>query len=502
MTDFIPATTGLSRVFLIDGRAGPEAEPEYFSCYRAQALSQSFGDVTDIECPDPNRPGAFVTVGQFQSGEERAELTLEGRYAIDVRSALLRLARNKCNVDVQLHFGDCENLSDHNSFKKVLYLENVLLSSYNTEDLGALTDDDVSAVNESVDLSADNIYDIIPNTWASKAGDLVTNEAVDGVVCDEVQCGECGDPSGGCNRMFVITLAAGGSPTTPADVVYSIDGGTTWYAHDIESLGVADNPSAVDCIKGFLVVVSNDNGYAHYAPLSDFDAFGTDPVWTEVQEGFVAGGEPNDLSSPDGAMAFIVGDSGYVYRMGTPSNGVTVLDAGTLTVSNLTRVDALSDSFCVAVGEDGVILFTEDGTSWQLLTTPPVGVGVDFTAVAVKSKDEWWVATEGGVLYYTTNAGLNWTIKALPTGTATGITDIAIQNDSIMYVTWDDGTNGYVAGSFNGGYDFVAMPFGSAILPAADVFNFVAPCPNDPELVLTGGLDDDAADGIVVTAKM
>ena len=60
MPDFIPATTGLSRVFIIDGRAGPENVPEFFNCYRAQALSQSFGDITDIECPDPTRPGQYT----------------------------------------------------------------------------------------------------------------------------------------------------------------------------------------------------------------------------------------------------------------------------------------------------------------------------------------------------------------------------------------------------------------------------------------------------------
>ncbi|GAG23491.1 unnamed protein product, partial [marine sediment metagenome] len=37
MSDFIPATTGLSRVFIIEGRARPDHVPEYFSCMRGQA---------------------------------------------------------------------------------------------------------------------------------------------------------------------------------------------------------------------------------------------------------------------------------------------------------------------------------------------------------------------------------------------------------------------------------------------------------------------------------
>jgi len=505
MSDFIPATTGLSRVFVIEGRAGPENEPVFYSCYRAQALSQSFGDVTDIECPDPTRPGKYVTVGQFQSGEERAEITLEGRYAIDIRSTLLRLARAACPVDSQVHFGDCEDLSDHNSFKKILFLENSLLSAYNTEDLGSLSDDDTSEVNESVDLSADEVYDIIAATWVSKAGDLVTNEVIDVAICDEVSCGgDCGDPSMGCNRIFAISIQAGGSPGTPPDVIYSVDGGTDWYADDIDTLGAAEDPSAVDCLKGYLVVVSNDNGYAHYCLLTEFDEFGTDPAFTEVQTGFVAGGEPNDIVATD-TQAFIVGDAGYIYNMATPPNGVTVLDAGTLTISNLLAVDALSDSFAVAVGADGVILFTEDGSSWQLLTTPPVGVGVDITAVAIKSKQEWWIGTDAGDLYYTLNAGLNWTEKAFPGSGATVdvITDIKIQTDSIMHVSFYTTTpDGRVVTSFNGGYDFVAMPLGTAVFPANDQINALAVCKVDPELVVAVGLADDGADGIIVTGKM
>ena len=49
MSDFIPAQTGLSRVFIIEGRARPDHVPEYQSCMRAQALSKSFGDVTGCD---------------------------------------------------------------------------------------------------------------------------------------------------------------------------------------------------------------------------------------------------------------------------------------------------------------------------------------------------------------------------------------------------------------------------------------------------------------------
>lgn len=503
MGDFIPANTGLSRVFLIPFRAGPARAPEYHSCLRAQAVSQSFGEVTDIECPDPTRPGKYVKIGQFQTGEERATITLEGRYAIDVRSRLLQLAKQGCAVDVQVHFGDCEDLSDHNAFKKVLYLQDALLSAYNTEDLGSLASSDTAQVNESVDISARDIFDIVAMTFGAKGGDLVTTEVIDVAVCDEVACGSCGDPSSGCLKAFALTIKAGGSPGTPADVVYTVDGGLTWFAHDIDSLLASDNPNAVACLKGFLVIVSEDSGSAHYADLDEFDALGTDPDFTEVTTGFQVGGPPTCIVS-DGSKGFIGGEGGHIYQMQTPANGVTVIEDGTLTSSTLHAIDALGDTFVVAVGNDGVILWSADGVSFSILTTSPVGVGVDILAVAIKSKTEWWVGTDAGRLYFTQDAGQHWTEKAFPGSGAGSVEDIVIQSDSIMYLAHatTGPADGHILASYNGGYDFVVLPVGTGLIPTNDKINALAICESDPGLLIAGGLGANGTDGILIVGAM
>ena len=49
---FNPAKTAYSRVFIIDGRAQPDHEPEFQSCMKAGSLDQSCGDIEKIECPD------------------------------------------------------------------------------------------------------------------------------------------------------------------------------------------------------------------------------------------------------------------------------------------------------------------------------------------------------------------------------------------------------------------------------------------------------------------
>ena len=59
------AKTSLSRVFTIEGRAGPNNAPTFQSCMKSSGVKQDFGAITKIEVPDPittasSRPSAPV----------------------------------------------------------------------------------------------------------------------------------------------------------------------------------------------------------------------------------------------------------------------------------------------------------------------------------------------------------------------------------------------------------------------------------------------------------
>ena len=332
-TSFNPAVNGNSRVFLIDGRARADHKPAYQSNVKAGSPSQDFGDVTKIEVPSPIEFGKFVEVGQIRGAIDRVTITLTGRYALDLKSALLKIARAGCVVDLHINFGACTNPSDYNTFQKKIVIESAFLTNWSTEDMGALGSDEQAKVDESVDVSGRDIYELVPVNWASRGGDVVTNELVDNVICDTPSCGDCQDESDGCEKFFAISLQAGGSPTTPPDVVFSLDSGQTFLAHDIDSMGASDDPDEVDCVGAYIVVVSEDTGGLHYALLSEFDGV-TDPDFTAITTGVVAGGEPRAIGSdPAKQMAFIAGAGGYIYSVTDPTAGVTVLDAQSPTLT-------------------------------------------------------------------------------------------------------------------------------------------------------------------------
>lgn len=496
-----PLTSGKARVFLIEGRARGDHAPSYEYQLRVTGPAQNFGDITRIQEPSPDQYDTWNEVGEIRGASERATTTLEGHYARDVLSKMLAMARKRCAFDIQLHFGACQDPRNFNDFDKIMVFEKAFATNWSAGDLGALQSDDNAMVDETMDLSAKDMYEIVPIGYGVKAGTIVTNEIVDVKVGDAISCGECETESDGCFKIYAVTKAAGGSPSTPSDVVFSIDKGVTWYAHDVDSMGAADEAKGIDIVGQYVVVVSNATGsYMHYALKSEFDGV-ADPAFTSVITGFVAAGKPNSIFSV-GSMAFIVGDNGYIYLTTDPTSGVTVLDAGTITTSAYRHVYAFSMDFAVAVGDNGVVAYTSNGENWSAAPTYPVGAGVTLNTVFVKSKTEWWVGSSAGRLYYTLNGGQTWTEKAFPGSGSGQVYDIEFSTDSVGWLSHATATPaGRILRSYDGGQSWNVTPESSAILPANDRVNALGACYLDPNFIVGGGLADDGNDGYLVVGS-
>lgn len=494
---FVPAQSGLSRVFLIEGRARADRSAEFLAPLRMMSLEQGFGDVENIYSPHPRKYDAFEVVGQIRGEEERPTTQLQGRYALDVASRLLELAKVGCAVDVQLHMGQCTDPSVFNEFTKAIILEDALIPTWATDDLGALQPDEKSPVNETADISAAQMYEVLEVAVAERAKDIVTTEVLDVAFCDAISCGDCEEYSPGCNKIFAITDAAGGSPGTPPDVVFSLDKGQNFLAHDVDTMGAADVPGGIACVGSYVVVADSTNIGHHYALKSEFNE-SDDPVFTNIAVGYVAGATVNDIYSL-GPMAFEVGELGYVYKIEDPTVGVEVVDAGVATADDLLAVNALSEEFAVAVGNNGAVIYSEDGEIWQAVSLRPVGVGINLTTVLVHSELYWLVGTSDGRLFYTFDKGETWTAKGF-TGSGTGVVrDIVRSKDSVLWMSHDTtAPAGRIFRSYDGGNSWTQIPEGTAAIPANDRITALAACEWDVNLIVGVGLADDGADGIIL----
>lgn len=499
MSDFTIAKTANTRVFLIEGRARPDHTPSYKSCLRMMGITQGFGDIENIECPDPYKYGGFIKKAQIKGANENPTTSLEGRFPQDMLSDLLKLARKGCSFDVQLHTGACQDPSSFNEHDKVVILEEAYLTNYSTEDLGALQSGDNAVINETSDISATDAYEVVPLSVAARTPTLVVNEVLDVVLCDNVSCGDCESESGGCEKIYAITTYVSGSPATLADFVYSLDGGSTWYVHDIDTL-TSQAPTAVECLGDYVFVLSNAANSLSYVLKSELDGV-TDPTFTEITTGFVAGGEPNDAWS-SGSYAFIVGDNGYVYGTEDVTAGVSVLDAGAADPDNLVCVHGLSSEFAVAGGQNGTIIFTADGVSWTASPSTPVGVGVTINTVWVKSKTEWLVGTSNGYLYYTLNQGVTWIEKTFSGSGSGSIESLVFPTNSVGFIAQQTSlTKGRILRTIDGGNSWKLIPEKTGTMPGNDRINALAYCESDANFVVGVGLADDGADGFIVVGS-
>lgn len=486
-----------SRLFLIEDGAGPANAPSYQSLARALGVSWAQGDLTPIRIPDPDAYGKFTTL-EFQRGQEGLPtLSVESRLTHDV-SELLKLVRKGCSFDIQLHMGICEDPRDFNGgWDKVIVLETALSTSYDTGELGALDSDQDAPVNETVALSGRDYYEIKRLVAAELASTEIVQEIVDVSICDSAQCGECGITSNGCEKIFAITLSAGGSPGLAAEVIYSEDAGSTWGETNVTTLAANEDPNAIACVGIYLVVISEDSESLHYAALADI-LDGTE-TWAEVTTGFVAVKGPLAIFSVSAVFTWIAAEGGYIYFSDDITSSVTVQTAGSITTEDLHAIHGVDEENLVVVGDNNVVLFTTDGgTTWSSVTGP--NVGVNLTAVWMKTDIEWLVGAADGTLWYTRNSGGTWTQKGFP-GSGTGVVrDIQFATGAIGYMAHSTATPaGRILRTLDGGFSWYVLPEQAGFnIPANDYVGALAACGEDPNLVFGGGLADNATDGFLV----
>ena len=496
---YVPAKTGNARIFFIQNRARADHDLQYASYAKLTGVSRTHGEITPVEIPDPDNYNEYLEVDEISGQDSRYTATLVAKFPSNIRSLLQYLERCKEPFDIRLQFGDCENPSDPTSFAKGEILEHVRVTGYATDDLGSLQSDESAEIRETLSISFRNFYDFVRMSYFSKGASLLTAEANDVFVR---QSSRCFGASCACNVVFAVTAAAGGSPGTPPDLVFSVDGGSTWYARDIDTLLTTESADGIADVGDYLVIISNEAGSISYTDINDFyypEDVNFHPDFTETSNGFVQ--PPNAIRST-GMKAFIVGDSGYIYATDAPASGVTVLDAGVATTKNLLAVAVYSGSHVVAGGEDGAIVYTVDGESFNLSPTTPVSTGVDIVSVAMRVSGEWIIGTSDGKMYITYDSGYHWNQLYLPGASPSAIKDIVWQSESAGYVSAVVGSVARIYRTLDAGRTWMLEPAtSSGSMPTAVRFNKLGVCKLDANQVFAVGAVTEGGTGIIVVGS-
>lgn len=489
--------TSQTRLYLIEDRANPGNAPSYQFLSRMLGVSWPQGDITPIRVPDPSQYGKFITVDRIKGQQGLPTTSIEARLTRDL-SAYLELVHKGCAFDLQLHAGVCEDPRDFNGgWEKIYVFEGAEASDYTTGEMGALDGDQEAIVNETIPVSGLDYYELKRIKGSEIGASQIVQRVVDVTICDSRQCGECGISSDGCEKIFALTMSAGGSPGLPAEVLFSGDGGATIEDTSVTSLGAAEDPTALACVGVYLVVVSNESLSLHYALISEI-LEGTE-TWTEVGTGFVVAKGPNAIFSQGSVFNWMVGDGGYIYFSGDITSGVSVQSAGAQSTENLNAIHGADEENIVAVGNNNVVLVTENGgDSWASVTGPEVGE--DLLTVWVKTDLIWLIGTASGKLWYTEDGGANFTEKAFPGSGAGIVRDISFSTPTVGYMAHETAAPlGRILRTLDGGFSWYVLPEQAGLsLPDNDGIYAVHACSEDPNLVFGGGLGANATDGILV----
>lgn len=371
------------------------------------------------------------------------------------------------------------------------------------DESGLTTQDSDDASMTAMEFTFAAIYKIGSLLFGEKGAGEVEREVVDLAWAGGIDCGTCGPNDDGTKRLYAVTKSSGAaSPGTPAEVIYTIDGGATFAQTNITGLGGTVDPTAIDIVGNNVVVLDTaGNGY-WFAEINQLT--GVPGTWTQVTTGFVASKQPTDMWVAGSNEVYFSANGGYVYRSTDIASGVTVIEAGNVNTSNYQRIHGQDDDI-VVVGDSGKIVKSGNrGVTWANVTLSPTSATV--RAIRVLDGFRYWIGTSGGSVYYTINGGETFVLQTLPGGTLTVIDDIVAANDEVIYIAARTSTpTGRLITTWNGGQKWTSSALTTQRvqnLPTASRFNRIA-VPStgqdttDCNTIALGGLSGGGTDGIL-----
>jgi photosystem II stability/assembly factor-like uncharacterized protein len=446
-----------TRVWYVEGGVHPANTPKYLSNGKfGDDPSKSIGEDTRITAPSPDRFGEDVTVGTMKGEEERASFGIAVR-STKQASVLMGWKNKRCKVDFFALMGECGNPQDFTEGgEKHVYFSDGKISSFNYENFGAFGRDENNPLNEMVDCTSADFWEYLylrQDTLGASATirEIYTVDVDPGDGCDE--CPDVG------SNIFLTMAGTAATPGTAPVLLWSKDGGETWYTQSINVMFSNENIVEGHVIGGLLVLISNTANAVIWTRVSEiYEGVNT---WQRVDTGFVTGKQPNAFTFANVNNTWIAGNGGYIYFADNIKSGVEVQDAGIATTQDLLSINAANALSVLAVGKSNAVVYTENGgKSWEAVSGPSVGVNLSSCWMW---DEKTWLVGEGsggtGKLWLTTDRGITWTQVSLP-ATYLQIDKIAFASQAEGYISARSGGQSFILRSITGGNKWSVLPNG------------------------------------------
>jgi photosystem II stability/assembly factor-like uncharacterized protein len=396
------------------------------------------GGFDPIWAPDPSNAKRYKLIGRMASAPDLSSATVT---FYEKHGILPRQLFKSCPFTAYEVSGTCQDLSDlYNGVTDYLLIYSMaLVADKNLGDRVSMDADDL--IGDELSLTLSDIYPVGPLGFGDNALTLIDREVLDVIYGTRSLCGNCGPENDGSQWIYAVTRSSGGSPGLPSEVIYTTNGGQTWNQVSITGIGAAEDPATIDIVGSKLVVTSPTAAAAtqggYYWAEIDPDT-GIPGAWTKVTSGFVAGAQPRDMFVLSPREVFFCGDAGYIYKSTEITSGVTAINPGVATTSNLLRIKG-NDDVIVAVGASGTVIrsINRGATFAASIAAPTVSL---LQALEIFSNKRWWVGSVNGYIWYTLDGGKTWARKGF-SGEGTGqVFDILFVTEEIGYMLHGNAT--------------------------------------------------------------
>ena len=476
-----PSSSQLNaRIWVQVGGVGPGNPMQFLSegdgQLRAGAFSQPIEGAETQWRPSDTERYKFQPLGRTSTTPDQSTITLTQDLTRDALNMLEQAIEDDLDLGVHVLFANGAP-GDRNNWDSKSVLPYGEPTSLGLNDLQGESTDDVHVWTS--DIQFDQYADrAIAVAWAAKIAATVT-EPVAGVAF-------------GKNRRTQYAVQNSDGVSAVPILFYTTDNWATVTSVNISALAGdgTEEPNDLARAGRFLIIPTEADSYVYF---NEDDL----SVPTEVASGFVASKTPNAVYAPSVAAIFMVGDGGYIYKLENPGDAVAVLDAGVTTTNDLLAVDGIGQTL-VAVGASDTILVSNDyGVSWSTVTAPTSAASIK--TVQVVDEGIWLIGADDGKLYYTTDAGQNWSEKGFP-GSGSGSVDVLHfykQNPAFGLLAHGSGSALTVYRTTDGGYSWEQSSLTN--MPAGQAVNAFAMY--DPNTMLAGGIGTGGTDGVLALAK-
>lgn len=457
----------------IQRRPGPASPLELFS------VNGYIGGLEEpVASPEPRyrksltRRGDFDRVGETLSPPDARTVSLTEKVPRETAAFLERLKKTSERFAVHVIISRDGDPQDTNSWESKEVFEGVGVTGFSRDDVEADEDEYWTITSETQYASRERLFHLY---FGAEAAAEITTEVIDVAVYPPSD-----NDDYDTKEIYMLTKVVGG---TAPNLIYSLDGGRDWATVSLTTIGT-DEPDALAVVGDYVIIVSSAGEAYYYARKNALS------TWTKITDGFSPASGPTCIYAPAVGSIFMGGLGGYVYKLGIPGQPVQVLEAGSATTQDLSAIHGAGSTLLAVGAANAAILSNNGGRSFSALTGPKPAAALNCCWVV--DKNTLWIGADA--LYYSRDAGVNWTQVSTGIPGLTAITAIVFSAEStaIGYIAGTGAANGYLARTTTFGNDFETESLHT--VPAADQWNALAV--GGPNFLVAVGLADDGTDGL------